>query len=71
MTKQKKSQAALEFLATYGWAMAIMVIVLGALAYYKIFNPGSFLPERCTLGAELSCLDFKLSQTDAGTVFLE
>lgn len=37
-----KAQTA-EWLMTYGWAILVIVIVAGALAYYGIFNPSGFL----------------------------
>ncbi len=35
----KKGQAAMESLMTYGWAILIVVIVAGVLAYYGVFSP--------------------------------
>ena len=37
----KKSQAAMEFLMTYGWAILIVLIVLVALFLFGVFDPGS------------------------------
>ena len=34
----KKSQAAMEFLMTYGWAIVIVLVAIGALAYFGTFN---------------------------------
>ena len=36
----KKGQAALEFLMTYGWAILAAIIVIGALGTYFYFNQG-------------------------------
>lgn len=36
----KKGQAAMEFLMTYGWAILAAVIVIGALGSYFYFNQG-------------------------------
>ena len=60
----RKSQSALEFLTTYGWAFLIILIMIGALAYFGILNPRSFLPNRCNFGSEWSCIDY---QVTAGT----
>ena len=38
-----KGQTAIEYLMTYGWAILIILIVAGVLAYYGIFAPSSFL----------------------------
>lgn len=37
----KKGQAAMEFLMTYGWAILAAVVVIGALGTYFYFNQGS------------------------------
>ena len=46
----KKSQAALEFLTTYGWAFLIILIMIGALSYFGILSPSKLLPNRCNFG---------------------
>ena len=40
MDYNKKGQAALEFLMTYGWAILAAIIVIGALGTYFYFNQG-------------------------------
>jgi len=40
-TLNKKGQAAMEFLMTYGWAILAAVVVIGALGTYFYFNQGS------------------------------
>jgi len=40
----RKSQAALEFLMTYGWAILVVLIAIGALAYFGVLSPARFLP---------------------------
>jgi|TARA_Y100000310_G_scaffold335670_1_gene418278 hypothetical protein len=59
----KKSQAALEFLTTYGWAFLVILIMISALAYFGILNPSKILPDRCNFGAEFECRDFQISRT--------
>jgi hypothetical protein len=39
-----KSQAAMEYLMTYGWAILIIALVLGVLYSLGIMNPKNFLP---------------------------
>ena len=56
----KKSQAALEFLTTYGWAFLIILIMIGTLAYFGILTPSKLLPNRCTIGSEFGCSDHQL-----------
>ena len=58
--KNKKGQAAMEFLMTYGWAILVVLIVIGALAYFGVLNPQQFLPSKCKLSGGIHCLDKKL-----------
>jgi len=64
MKNFRKSQAAMEFLMTYGWAILVVLVAIGALAYFGVLSPDKFLPAKCVLPAGLSCVDFKI---DAGT----
>jgi hypothetical protein len=56
---RRKSQAALEFIMTYGWAILVVLVAIGALAYFGVLSPDRFLPAKCTLQAGLACLDHK------------
>ena len=51
----RKSQAALEFLTTYAWAFLVIIIMVGALAYFGVLSPSKLLPDRCNFGAEVGC----------------
>jgi hypothetical protein len=35
----KRGQAAMEFLMTYGWAILAAIIAIGVLAYFGVFTP--------------------------------
>ena len=60
-----RSQAALEYLTTYGWALLVIAIVIIALAELNVFNPNTWAakqqPGMCTVlrsqfgSASLSC----------------
>ena len=54
----KKSQASLEFLTTYAWALLSILVTLGALYYFGIFDFGKFLPEKCIFTSQMECLAF-------------
>ncbi len=56
----KKAQAALEFLMTYGWAILVVLVAIGALAYFGVLSPDKFLPDRCTLPAGIACEEHKI-----------
>jgi len=66
----RKSQAALEFLTTYAWAFLVILIMVGALAYFGILSPSRLLPDRCNFGSEISCVDFSMTDGTTGTVNL-
>ena len=57
----KKSQAAMEFLMTYGWAILVVLVAIGALAYFGVLSPDRFLPSKCQLPAGVACTDFTLN----------
>ncbi len=54
---KKRAQAAMEFLMTYGWAILVVLVAIGALAYFGVLSPDKFLPERCTGTSGMDCLD--------------
>jgi hypothetical protein len=51
----KKAQAAMEFLMTYGWAILVVLVVIGSLAYFGVLSPTALLPEKCFMPIGLSC----------------
>lgn len=61
---RKHGQAALEFLTTYGWAFLVILIMIGALAYFGVLKPSRLLPDRCTVSPEFECQDFQISKTN-------
>jgi hypothetical protein len=62
----KRAQAALEFLTTYGWAFLVILVMIGALAYFGVLNPQKFLPERCQFGSEFKCKDYRVVRDTDG-----
>jgi len=60
----KKSQAAMEFLMTYGWAILVVLAAIAALAYFGVLSPEKFLPEKCVLAPGLACVQHKVTPTD-------
>ena len=63
-----KAQAALEFLMTYGWAILVVLVAVGALAYFGVLSPDKFLPAKCTLQSGIVCLDHKATATSLQVV---
>ena len=68
MKGNKKGQAAMEFLMTYGWAILVVLVVIGALAYFGILNPQTLLPERCELQQGFYCKDYRISASGGAHV---
>ena len=56
----KKSQAALEFLMTYGWAILVVLVAIAVLSYFGVLSPNNFFPDKCILPSGLACLDFNV-----------
>jgi len=56
-----KGQAALEFLITYGWAIMIVLVAIGALTYVGLTNPSNLLPDKCTFGNGIVCQDSQIT----------
>lgn len=63
-----RSQSALEYLTTYGWAILIMGIVLSSFIYLGVFNPSTFVQSQCLLQADFTCLTGQLYQS--GSLFV-
>ena len=59
----KKGQAAMEFLMTYGWAILAAVIAIGVLAYFGVFSPGDMMPTSCALSAPFGCEEYSMTVT--------
>ena len=55
-----KSQAAMEFLMTYGWAILVVLAAIAALAYFGVLSPEKFLGEKCILEPGLACVSHKV-----------
>ncbi len=66
----RKGQAAMEFLMTYGWAILVVLVVIGALAYFGVLSPSTLLPEKCTFPVSVNCVDHSVSPTAVTVVLL-
>lgn len=64
-----KGQTAIEYLMTYGWAILIILIVAGVLAYYGIFAPSGFLGPTARGFGQVQVLN-PWSLTTGGTITL-
>lgn len=50
----KKGQAAMEFLITYGWAILAAIVAIGVLAYF-LSSPGRFTSNSCVVASPWNC----------------
>lgn len=57
-----RAQAALEYIITYGWAIMLVLIILGAGFYFGLIGRASFEQERCDFGPQIECGDFNLGK---------
>lgn len=63
----RRAQAALEFLSTYGAAFLILLVALGVLSYTGLFNIASLRSDECNTPPGVECKDFTLNrQTPPG-----
>lgn len=64
----KRGQAAMEFLMTYGWAIVVVLAAIGALAYFGVLSPQKLLPDRTTFSAPLPNVDNAVVTLTGNTV---
>jgi len=70
---KRRAQAALEYLMTYGWGLIAILVVIGGLSYFGMFEPSRYLPDHCSFGAQLQCNDYQVVASDGsngGIVYL-
>ena len=65
-SSRSKSQAAMEFITTYGWALLILGVVLAGLAYLGVFNPSNFVKSSCSFDNGIGCPAFSFKNTSSG-----
>ncbi len=65
----KRGQAALEFIATYGWVFLVVMVAIATLSYFGVLSPDRFLASKCVLHSGIACTDFRVNE-DSVTVVL-
>ena len=68
IAKPRKAQSAMEYLMTYGWAILIIAVVLGALFELGVFGSASSLPQGCIAESGYYCQDASLSTSGVLTL---
>jgi hypothetical protein len=70
--KNKKGQAAMEFLTTYGWAFLVIIVVIAGLYYMDVFDFSRALPTTCSLDHRIECGDaFSIDENGAVALSLK
>jgi hypothetical protein len=67
---KKKSQAALEFLTTYAWALILIIILIATIAYFGILRPQQILPDRCVFNVGFGCEAFLIDNSATPNTFV-
>jgi len=66
----RKAQVAMEYLITYGWAILIMLVVIGILFYLGVFTPKP--PTSCTFATSgFSCYAFKIAGNNTDSLLID
>ncbi|MGC8669710.1 MAG: hypothetical protein ACP5TL_00980 [Candidatus Micrarchaeia archaeon] len=66
-----KLQSAMEYLMTYGWAILIISITLGAIYMMGLFSPNSYVTSTCLFSSDFSCLNYFISSGGVLTINVE
>ncbi len=66
--KSKKGQAGLDFLMTYGWALLLIVLIVGALFALGVFNVGSFTGSKAAGFTEVAPIGWRVATDGTMTV---
>ncbi|SRR3989344_1518983 len=68
--QQKKGQAAMEFLMTYGWAILAAIVAIGVLAYFGVFSPGKIAGSNAIVNNPFYAASWQVNTTDANLELL-
>ena len=57
-----KLQSAMEYLTTYGWAVLLIMIVIGVLFFLGVFNTANYQASaECAMGGGFSCTNVSMA----------
>jgi len=66
-----RGQTSLDFLMTYGWALLLIVVVIGALFALGVFNVGSFTGPKATGFAQIGMIDWNVNNSGSLSLKLQ
>ena len=67
----KKGQAAVEYLVTYGWAFIAILSTIGVMSYFGLLNPERYIPDSCEFGEQLQCQNQYIDDSPIITIRFE
>jgi hypothetical protein len=70
-TRNLGGQAALDFLMTYGWALLLIMIIVGGLFALGIFDSGNFIGSRSTGFVQIGALGWRIAPDGNFTLMLK
>ncbi len=68
---KKRGQVSIEFMSTYAWTIAALVMVLGVLGYFGVFDANNYKIETCTLTRQLECTDAYINSSGNLSVYIK
>ena len=67
--RNKKGQAAMEFLTTYGWAFLVIIVAISGLYYMDVFDFSRAIPASFSLDGKIEAGDaFAIKNDGTGTL---
>ena len=57
-------------MTTYAWAFIVLIGLVGAMSYFAVLSPDSFVGERCDAPAGFLCEDFVIGEDSASFLFV-
>ncbi len=67
----RRGQAALEYLFTYGWAFLAVLVTIGVLAYFGVFNVSALQSNDCSFIPGIVCSDYTITPTGGNLLRLD
>jgi hypothetical protein len=58
LIRGKKSQSAIEFLMTYGWAFLMIFAVIAVFVNLNINKPTQYISENCYFSGDFNCVEY-------------
>lgn len=79
---KKKAELVFDFFVTYGWAIFVVLVAIGVLAYFGVLNPANWTQNRplltkqcceeyCQTEHHLECYDYGIIDKWAWKSFIE